>query len=124
MSNIPQFVLSDALSDLDHFLAIAPATMAQPQITGPADCVLRRFRLPTDEYISCILWKGLHHITGTDIVRIIAYRFLALGRPLHNAKKFEEGVYSDLRNLKPGKDSSLEPAKVRRCEENGSVQVR
>ncbi len=27
-------------------------------------------------------------------------------------KKFEEGVFSDLRNLKPGEDSSLEKPKV------------
>lgn len=27
-------------------------------------------------------------------------------------KKFEEGVFSDLRNLKPGQDASLEEPKV------------
>ena len=30
-------------------------------------------------------------------------------------KKFEEGVFSDLRNLKPGVDACLEEPKVRCC---------
>jgi hypothetical protein len=30
-----------------------------------------------------------------------------------NLKKFEESVFSDLRNLKPGRDASLEEPKVR-----------
>ena len=32
-------------------------------------------------------------------------------RPVRNIRKFEEGVFSDLRNLKPGLDASLEDAK-------------
>jgi transcription factor STE12 len=45
----------------------------------------------------------------------LAFRFEAFGRPVKLAfvKKFEEGVFSDLRNLKPGEDSSLEKPKVR-----------
>ena len=35
-----------------------------------------------------------------------------LGRPVRNMKKFEEGVFSDLRNLKPGTDACLEEPKV------------
>lgn len=38
--------------------------------------------------------------------------FLILGRPVRNMKKFEEGVFSDLRNLKPGHDACLEEPKV------------
>lgn len=37
----------------------------------------------------------------------------AFGRPVRNMKKFEEGVFSDLRNLKPGVDACLEEPKVR-----------
>jgi hypothetical protein len=33
------------------------------------------------------------------------------GRPVTNLKKFEEGIFSDLRNLKPGMDASLEEPK-------------
>ena len=36
----------------------------------------------------------------------------AFGRPVRNMKKFEEGIFSDLRNLKPGVDASLEEPKV------------
>jgi transcription factor STE12 len=32
---------------------------------------------------------------------------------VRNMKKFEEGVFSDLRNLKPGVDACLEEPKVR-----------
>lgn len=48
------------------------------------------------------------------LVRALAFRFEAFGRPVKTAlvKKFEEGIFSDLRNLKPGEDSSLEKPKV------------
>jgi len=74
---------------------------------------LNRFLLPSGEYVSCVLWAGLYHITGTDIVRALVFRFEAFGRPVINMKKFEEGVFSDLRNLKPGTDACLEEPKVR-----------
>lgn len=55
--------------------------------------------------------NNLFHISGTDIVRCLAFRFQAFGRPVKNAKKFEEGIFSDLRNLKSGTDASLEEPK-------------
>ncbi|KAI9296327.1 transcription factor, STE-like protein, partial [Neoconidiobolus thromboides FSU 785] len=60
------------------------------------------------EAISCILWNSLFFMTGTDIVRSLVYRFECYGRPVKNFKKFEEGIFSDLRNLKPGIDAILE----------------
>jgi len=80
-----------------------------PSSSHPA---LNRFLLPTSEYVSCVLWNGLYHITGTDIVRALVFRFEAFGRPVRNMKKFEEGIFSDLRNLKPGVDACLEEPKV------------
>lgn len=80
-----------------------------PSASHPA---LNRFLLPTSEYVSCVLWNGLYHITGTDIVRALVFRFEAFGRPVKNMKKFEEGIFSDLRNLKPGVDACLEEPKV------------
>jgi hypothetical protein len=63
----------------------------------------------------CSSWltyrDNLFHITGTDIVRSLTYRFFAFGRPVVNTKKFEEGIFSDLRNLKPGTDATLEEPK-------------
>ncbi|KAI8967255.1 STE like transcription factor-domain-containing protein, partial [Mycotypha africana] len=41
----------------------------------------------------------------------LVFRFTAFGRPIHNMKKFEEGIFSDLRNLKPGLDAILEEPK-------------
>ncbi|KAF9286409.1 homeodomain transcription factor ste12 [Mortierella alpina] len=72
---------------------------------------LSKFLLPTGETISCVLWNELYHITGTDIVRSLVSRFESFGRPVRNIKKFEEGVFSDLRNLKPGADACLEEPK-------------
>ncbi|KAI8364809.1 STE like transcription factor-domain-containing protein, partial [Choanephora cucurbitarum] len=72
---------------------------------------LKRFALPAGESISCVLWDDLFFITGTDIVRSLTFRFHAFGRPVTNPKKFEEGIFSDLRNLKPGHDARLEEPK-------------
>ncbi|KIM89833.1 hypothetical protein PILCRDRAFT_36344, partial [Piloderma croceum F 1598] len=41
----------------------------------------------------------------------LVFRFEAFGRPVRNMKKFEEGIFSDLRNLKPGVDACLEEPK-------------
>ncbi|KAG5461183.1 MAG: STE like transcription factor-domain-containing protein [Olpidium bornovanus] len=89
------------LAALHHFLATAPAAFRPGENFG-------RFQLPNGEFISCVLWQGLFHITGTDIVRALVFRFEVCGRPIRNMKKFEEGVFSDLRNLKPGQDATLQ----------------
>lgn len=44
-------------------------------------------------------------------VRALLFRFEAFGRPVKHTKKWEEGVFSDLRNLKPGVDACLEEPK-------------
>ncbi|KAI9145573.1 STE like transcription factor-domain-containing protein [Paraphysoderma sedebokerense] len=96
-----QAALKEKLEQLSYFLATAPTNWAPNE-------QIRRFLLPNGEYISCILWSNLFHITGTDIIRALLFRFQAVGRPVKNTKKFEEGVFSDLRNLKPGVDATLE----------------
>ncbi len=113
------------LDRLKFFLATAPSRWnADNGYAGPDPSTvppghphsphpaLNRFLLPNAEYVSCVLWGGLYHITGTDIVRALVFRFEAFGRPVRNMKKFEEGVFSDLRNLKPGVDACLEEPKV------------
>ncbi|KAG0748231.1 hypothetical protein G6F23_002077 [Rhizopus arrhizus] len=72
---------------------------------------IKRFNLPNGEAISCVLWDNLFFISGTDIIRSLTFRFYAFGRPVSNSKKFEEGVFSDLRNLKPSHDARLEDPK-------------
>lgn len=44
-------------------------------------------------------------------MRALLFRFEAFGRPVKHTKKWEEGVFSDLRNLKPGVDACLEEPK-------------
>lgn len=110
--------LLEAVDKLKFFLATAPGSFdPSPAPTHDStvleDRCFNRFPLPTGEQISCILWNGLYHITGTDIVRALNFRFLAFGRPVKNVKKFEEGIFSDLRNLKAGSDATLEEPKVR-----------
>lgn len=90
--------------NLKVFLVTAPASFAYGQI-------IRRYNLPTEEAVSCIYWNNVFYITGTDIVRCITYRFEAFGRVVRNRKKFEEGIFSDLRNLKCDSDAVLEEPK-------------
>ncbi|KAL8805483.1 MAG: hypothetical protein Q9182_001938 [Xanthomendoza sp. 2 TL-2023] len=92
------------VDNLKYFLISAP-------VDWTPDQYIRRFLLPTGEYVSCVLWNNLFHISGTDIVRCLSFRFQAFGRPVKNSKKFEEGIFSDLRNLKSGTDASLEEPK-------------
>jgi hypothetical protein len=69
---------------------------------------IKKFQLKNGDYIHCVLWNYHFYITGTDIVKILVWRFQNSGKQLGNMKKFEEGIFSDLRNLKPGIDASLE----------------
>ncbi|EGW35202.1 uncharacterized protein SPAPADRAFT_130733 [Spathaspora passalidarum NRRL Y-27907] len=91
------------IEDLKFFLATAPANWQENQ-------VIRRYYLNHDEgFVSCVFWNNLYFITGTDIVRCIVYKFEHFGRKIVDRKKFEEGIFSDLRNLKCGTDAILEP---------------
>lgn len=91
------------IDDLKFFLATAPANWQENQ-------VIRRYYLNHDEgFVSCVYWNNLYFITGTDIVRCIVYKFEHFGRKIVDRKKFEEGIFSDLRNLKCNTDAILEP---------------
>lgn len=93
------------IEDLKFFLVTAPANWQENQ-------VIRRYYLNNDEgFVSCVFWKNLYFITGTDIVRCILYKFQHFGRTIVDRKKFEEGIFSDLRNLKAGADAILEKPK-------------
>lgn len=93
------------IDDLKYFLATAPANWQPNQI-------IRRYYLNHEEgFVSCIFWNNLYFVTGTDIVKCLIYRFQLFGRTIIDRKKFEEGIFSDLRNLKCGTDAILEPPK-------------
>ncbi len=94
---------SPAIEEIRSFLAHAPRLW-----TSPSDAPVRKLKMANGEEISCVLWKGRFFITGTDVVKILTFRFHQLGRGILNPKKFEEGVFSDLRNLKAGSDAVLE----------------
>lgn len=94
---------SPEVDDLKRFLIGAPQMW-----TKPDDPPIRTYQLSTGETISCIYWRSKFFVTGTDIVKILIFRFAQAGRPVLNAKKFEEGIFSDLRNLKPGTEAVLE----------------
>ncbi|SAM06981.1 hypothetical protein [Absidia glauca] len=97
----------DQINQLKYFLATAPTHWD----SHPDDPPLQRYSLPSGESVSCVRWHQGFFISGTDIVRSLIYRFHAFGRPVRNFKKFEEGIFSDLRNLKPGTDATLEEPK-------------
>jgi len=103
MENSNQMPLK-TLEELNYFLTSAPKNWNKGDI-------IKRFQIYENEYISCVYWENQHFITGTDIVKALTYRFKIQGHEIKNVKKFEEGIFSDLRNLKPGIDSSLEEPK-------------
>ncbi|KAF7721732.1 homeodomain transcription factor ste12 [Apophysomyces ossiformis] len=96
----------EQINQLKCFFATAPDNWPTEE-----DQPIKRFQLPNNEYVSCVRWNDGFFISGTDIVRSLVYRFHAFGRPVRNMKKFEEGIFSDLRNLKPGADAVLEEPK-------------
>ncbi|KAM0674611.1 hypothetical protein GVAV_001798 [Gurleya vavrai] len=99
MQNINMNITGD--KDLFQFLSFAPKDFHEGE-------KIRKYQLKNGDYIHCVLWNMHFYITGTDIVKILVWRFQNAGRSLISIKKFEEGVFSDLRNLKPGIDASLE----------------
>lgn len=87
--------------ELYDFLANAPKEFTENE-------KIKKFQLKNGDFIHCVLWNMHFYITGTDIVKILVWRFQNAGRQIVSLKKFEEGVFSDLRNLKPGIDATLE----------------
>lgn len=115
--------LEQAISELGEFKAFL---MMAPTLFGPDDLV-HKYCLPTGEFVSCIRWNGIFYISGVDIVRSITYWFQAFGRKLVCRKKFEEGVFSDLRSMRIGVDSLLEPSKsplLTLMHQNGCIRTK
>lgn len=110
-SNISQVSFSSNTSmsnnNLDQVEKLKAFLHTAPQEWNPKD-VIKRYVLGNGEQISCVCWENRFYITGTDIVKILQFRFHAISRPIVNSKKFEEGIFSDLRNLKAGVDAALE----------------
>ncbi|OBZ81798.1 Transcription factor steA [Choanephora cucurbitarum] len=92
----------EMIDQLKSFLVTAPNNQNE---------TIKQHHLPNGDIVSCVKWNNGFFISGTDIVRSLVFRFQAFGRPVDNVKKFEEGIFSDLRNLKPGTDAILEEPK-------------
>jgi hypothetical protein len=92
---------SEKIEALKYFLSDAPKQWQHGQ-------AITKFTLENSETISCILWDNMFYITGTDIVKVIVQMAEYNGKRVANMKKFEEGVFSDLRSLRPGTDATLE----------------
>lgn len=90
------------IDQLKTFLVTAPEGQKE---------TIKQHPLSQNEFISCVRWNDAFYISGTDIVRSLLFRFQAFGRPVKHLKKFEEGIFSDLRNLKHGTDAILEGPK-------------
>ena len=52
-----------------------PINQQLSHLRAPHHPALNRFLLPNHEYVTCVLWNGLYHISGTDIVRALVFRF-------------------------------------------------
>ncbi|OIR57724.1 MAG: transcription factor Ste12-like protein, partial [Amphiamblys sp. WSBS2006] len=79
----------------------------------PETVSIEESRSSAVEEISCVYWKGLCYVTGTDIIKIMFYLLGAYGytwRP-ERMRKIEEGIFSDLRGLRQGKEAVLEDAR-------------
>lgn len=97
----------EVIHDLKFFLLTAPVNWHENQ-------VIRRYYLNKKEgFVSCVFWNNLYFITGTDIVRSVAYKLELFGRKIVDRKKLEEGIFSDLRALKCGTSAVLEKPKSR-----------
>ena len=84
-----------AVENLKFFLRNSPLGMINNN-----ENKISEFTFQNNEKIHCTLWNGDYLITSTDILRILYYRFHLYGRPIVNSRKFEEGVFSDLRREK------------------------
>jgi len=94
-----------ALAQLLSFLTFVP-------VANSSSPYIRSIQLPTSqihtEPVSCIYYQSRFFITGTDIIRALLFRFRVLNISIGSLKKFEEGIFSDLRNLKVGAGCQLE----------------
>lgn len=103
--------VEDALQDLSLVFDLKFFSMTAP-VNWHENQVIRRYYLSAEQgFVSCVYHNNLYFITGTDIVRCVTYKLQMMGRKVIDRKKLEEGIFSDLRQLKCGKDAILERPK-------------
>ncbi|TPX41745.1 hypothetical protein SeLEV6574_g05941 [Synchytrium endobioticum] len=82
---------------LKTFIRTAPDRLR----SKPSPCV-DKFELDYNGPIAVVSWNQGIFVSGTDVLKIVQKLFSELGRPIDPAhqKKWEEGIFSDLRGLK------------------------
>ena len=112
-----------------------PSSLPLPSLSPSIPLSINLFRQPKksvsrfslfEDTISCVLWEGRHYVSGTDIVRCVSWLFKLDGEAIPEQKKFEEGIFSDLRNLKPGVGAVLEEPRSKFLEflfKNGCIRT-
>ncbi|TPX38126.1 hypothetical protein SmJEL517_g00162 [Synchytrium microbalum] len=103
-----------SVASLKNFLKTAIHSLIANQ-QSPA---VVQHHLAADNIISCVLWNGENgdvFISGTDVLKIVEFLLVKLGRPIREGhlKKWEEGLFSDLRQLKVPTGCSLEQPRSR-----------
>lgn len=95
---------------LSSFIELAPGQMQRTGQTASLSFNIGELFKREHDCINCVKWKdGLYYVSGTDIVKVVKTIYTVLtDSPEPPSKKFEEGVFSDLRNFKTGNRARLE----------------
>lgn len=70
-------------NDLFNFLTNAPKEFREGER-------IRKYQLKNGDYIHCVLWNNHFYITGTDVVKILVWRFQNSGRNLVSMKNLKK----------------------------------
>ena len=107
VGTISEMSLLAGASSLSSFLRTGPKPV---QVGKPV--TVYEHSLGDESSVLCFVRDGRWFMSGRGVVDCVAYRLLATGTTISDHKKFESGIFSDLRNLRQGIDYQLEPAKV------------
>lgn len=109
----PREYVTSFFQRLSSFIELAPGQMQKTNQTIPLSFNIGELFKREHDCISCVKWRdGLYYVSGTDIVKVVRTIYTILtDSPEPPSKKFEEGVFSDLRNFKTGDRARLEDSK-------------
>ncbi|OIR57741.1 MAG: transcription factor Ste12-like protein [Amphiamblys sp. WSBS2006] len=106
----PKEYVKGFMQRLSTFIEFAPSQMQRTGQKTPLSFNVGEIFKRDHDLISCVVWRdGLYYVTGTDIVKVVRAIYAVLTDSSEPpSKKFEEGVFSDLRNFKTGDRARLE----------------
>lgn len=118
----PRPMMPEEFECLNHFILAGPQMADEAlsgKLRGEGRGAYAKFALPsTGEVIHCCVWEGAHYITSFDMIKILKVLVIddGSGRMFDDlidteGKKFEENVFSVLRQLKVGTGSQLEDSR-------------